>query len=114
MKHSGFGIIELFKNKIPPEAHAMNNSITQDSQNDNQISTTIKRFFTRFHVTSALKASGAYHKKGTPVTQIFQYLFLLIFSNRSMYMNLLSGRNTPSFAKDTVYRFMKSTQINWR
>ena len=113
MKHSGFGIIELSKNKIPPEAHAMNNSITQDNQNDNQISKTIKRFFSRFHVTSALKASGAYHKKGTPVTQIFQYLFLLIFSNRSMYMNLLSGRNTPSFAKDTVYRFMKSTQINW-
>ncbi len=47
------------------------------------------------------------------VTQIFQYLFLLIFSHRSMYMNLLSGRNTPAFAKDTVYRFMKSTQINW-
>lgn len=30
-----------------------------------------------------------------------------------MYMNLLSGRNTPSFAKDAVYRFMKMTQINW-
>ena len=28
-------------------------------------------------------------------------------------MNLLSGRNTPSFAKDAVYRFMKTTQINW-
>lgn len=28
-------------------------------------------------------------------------------------MNLLSGRNTPSFAKDAVYRFMKMTQINW-
>ena len=75
MKHSGFGIIELSKNKIPPEAHAMNNSITQDNQNDNQISKTIKRFFARFHVTSALKTAGAYHKKGTPVTQNFQYLF---------------------------------------
>ena len=32
---------------------------------------------------------------------------------RCMYMHLLSGRNTPSFAKDTVYRFMKFTQINW-
>lgn len=91
----------------------MNKSITQDNQNENQISKTIKKFFTRFHVTSALRASGAYHKKGTPVTQIFQYLFLLIFSNRSMYMNLLSGRNTPAFAKDTVYRFMKSMHINW-
>ena len=113
MKHSGFGIIELLRNNIPTEAHAMNNSITQDNQNDNQISKTIKRFFARFHVASALKTAGVYHKKGTPVTQIFLYLFLLIFSNRSMYMNLLSGRNTPAFAKDTVYRFMKSTQINW-
>lgn len=41
------------------------------------------------------------------------YLFLLIFSNRSMYMNLLTGRNTPAFAKDTVYRFMKRIEINW-
>ena len=46
----------------------MNNSITQDNQNDNQISKTIKRFFSRFHGTSALKASGAYHKKGTSVS----------------------------------------------
>lgn len=91
----------------------MNKSITQDTQNDNQISKTIRRFFTRFHVSSALKAVNAYKRKGIPVVEIFQYLFLLFFFNRSMYMNLLSGRNTPSFAKDAVYRFMKMTQINW-
>ena len=91
----------------------MNKSITQATQNDKQISKSIKNFFTRFHVSSALKASNAYKKKGTPVTEIFQYLFLLIFSNRSMYMNLITGRNTPDFAKDTVYRFMKMIQINW-
>ena len=83
------------------------------SRNDKQISKSIKRFFTRFHVSSALKASNAYKKKGVPVMEIFQYLFLLIFSNRSMYMNLITGRNTPDFAKDTVYRFMKMIQINW-
>jgi len=91
----------------------MNNSITQDNQNDNQISKTIRRFFTRFHLSSALKIANAYKKKGTPASEIFQYLFLLIFSNRSMYMNLLTGRHTPNFAKDTVYRFMKMLQINW-
>ena len=91
----------------------MNKSITQDNLNDNQISKSIRRFFTRFHVSSALKAANAYKKKGTPAMEIFQYLFLLIFSNRSMYMNLISGRNTPAFAKDTVYRFMKMIQINW-
>ena len=91
----------------------MNKSISQATQNDKQISKSIKRFFTRFHVSSALKASNAYKKKGVPVMEIFQYLFLLIFSNRSMYMNLITGRNTPDFAKDTVYRFMKMIQINW-
>lgn len=91
----------------------MNKSITQDNQNDNQIPKSIKRFFIRFHISSALKAANAYKKKGSPVTEIFQYLFLLIFSNRSMYMNLITGRNTPAFAKDTVYRFMKMIQINW-
>ena len=30
----------------------------------------------------------------------------------SMYMNLITGRNAPVFAKDTVYRFMKMIQIN--
>ena len=91
----------------------MNTSITQTTQNDKQISKTIKRFFTRFSISSALKASNAYKAKGIPVIEIFQYLFLLIFSNRSMYMSLLTGRNTPNFAKDTVYRFMKMVQINW-
>ena len=28
-------------------------------------------------------------------------------------MNLITSRNTPSFAKDTVYRFMKMIHINW-
>ena len=91
----------------------MNKSITQDTQNDNQISKTIQRFFTRFHISSALKSANAYKRKGIPVAEIFQYLFLLVFSNRSMYMNLLTGKNAPAFAKDAVYRFMKMFQINW-
>ena len=91
----------------------MNKSITQANQNDKQISKSIKRFFSRFHISSVLKASNAYKKKGIPVVEVFQYLFLLIFSNRSMYMSLITGKNSPGFAKDTVYRFMKSIQINW-
>lgn len=91
----------------------MNESITQVNQNDKQISNSIKNFFTRFHIYSALKASNAYKKRGIPVVEVFQYLFLLIFSNRSMYMSLITGRNTPGFAKDTVYRFQKMIQINW-
>ncbi len=91
----------------------MNKSITQDVQNDNQIFKTIRRFFIRFHVSFVLKSANAYKRIGFSAVEIFQYLFLLIFSNRSMHMNFLTGRNTPAFAKDTVYRFMKVAQINW-
>ena len=91
----------------------MNKSITQATQNDKQISKSIRKFFSRFHISSVLKSANAYKKKGIPVIEVFQYLFLLIFSNRSMYMDLITGRNAPAFAKDTVYRFMKMTQINW-
>ena len=79
----------------------MNKSITHATQNDKQISNSIKKFFTRFHVSSALKASNAYKKKGVPVMEIFQYLFLLIFSNRSMYMNLQMFRTMLSDNTET-------------
>ena len=42
----------------------MNKSITQATQNDKQISKSIKRFFTRFHISSALKAV---YGKGNPM-----------------------------------------------
>lgn len=88
-------------------------SITQDDQNDKVLFEKIQSFFRRFHVTSSLKAANAYKKKGFPVASVFQYLFLLAFSNRSMYMSLMLGRNLPDFCKDTAYRFMKMCCINW-
>lgn len=91
----------------------MNKIITQDNQNDKQISASVRRFFTRFHISSILKASNSYKQKGIPVIEVFLYLFSLVFSNRSMYMSFITGKNAPSFAKDTVYRFMKMSQINW-
>jgi len=101
------------KTIILQEAHVINKNITQATQNNKKISKSIKRFFTRFHISLALKTSNAYKKKGISVTEIFRYLFLLIFSDRSMYMNLITVRNTPAFAKDMVYRFMKMIQIGF-
>jgi hypothetical protein len=41
----------------------MNKSLTQDIQNEKQVSESIKRFFQRFHISSALKQSNTYKKK---------------------------------------------------
>ena len=52
----------------------MNKSITQANQNDKQISKSIEKFFKRFHISSALKASNAYKKKGIPVINVIKII----------------------------------------
>ena len=88
-------------------------SITQDYQNDKNVSSSIKVFFKKYGISSALRESNAYKSKGIPIIQVFLYLFSLIFTNRSMYMNMLMGTNKVDFKKDTVYRFLNSIHINW-
>lgn len=88
-------------------------SITQDYKNDKKVSYSIKGFFKKYRISNALRVSNAYKSKGVPVIIIFQYLFSLIFTNRSMYMNMLMGTHQAGFGKDTVYRFMNSIHINW-
>ena len=88
-------------------------SITQDTQNDKKISASILTFFKKYRVSSALKSANAYKSKGFSVIDIFRYLFCMIFTNRSMYMNMLMGKQDAGFRKDTVYRLMNSLHINW-
>ncbi|MDE4542833.1 transposase [Thermoanaerobacterium sp. R66] len=89
------------------------NSITQNYQIDNKVSTSIKSFFKKYRISAALRLSNAYKSKGIPVIFIFEYLFSMIFTNRSMYMNMLMGTNQAGFKKDTVYRLLNSIHINW-
>ena len=91
----------------------MKKSITQDHYEDNQVTQKMQNFLKKFHIGAALKKANAYKNKGYPIMQIFQYLFVLIFSHRSMYMDMLTNKNGAIFKKDTVYRFMQSTYINW-
>lgn len=88
-------------------------SIPQDYENDKKVSSSIINFFKTYKISSILKASNAYKKKGVPVITLFQYLFSLIFANRTMYMNMLTGKHNENFAKDTIYRFLNSSSINW-
>ena len=89
----------------------MSKIITQKAEENKQISERIKNFMKRFDVSSALKSSNAVKIKGFAVIEIFQYLFMLVFAHRSIYMDM--KRDTVPFAKDTVYRFLNSARINW-
>ena len=89
----------------------MSKIITQKAEENKHISERIKNFMKRFDVSSALKSSNALKVKGFAVIEIFQYIFTLVFTHRSMYMD--SRKENAPFGKDTVYRFLNAAQINW-
>lgn len=90
------------------------NSITQNLIEEKHFNDTISYFFKKFKFSKALLSANAYKQKGIPVIQVFLYLFKLVFTNRSMYMNLLKNEDNAGFKKDTVYRFLNSIYINWQ
>ena len=87
----------------------MNKIITQDCQNDKNISTSIYNFFKKYKVYSCLKSANAYKNKGFSVIDIFQYLVCLIFENRSMYMNMLTNKENT---KDVLSLQRKNAATN--
>ena len=88
------------------------NSIAYDIENEKAVSSKITQFFQRFHVGDILRKCNAYREKGIPVITVFLYLFQLVFRNRSMYLDMQSGK-APDFCKDTIYRLKNSVHINW-
>lgn len=65
------------------------NSIPENYIEEKQFDDRINLFFRKFKIYQALQHANAYKKRGVPVIQIFLYLFQLVFTNRSMYMNLI-------------------------
>jgi len=90
------------------------NSVSHNYADEKCFYNTINHFFKRFKFYQSLLKANAYKQKGVPVIEVFQYLFQLVFSNRSMYMDLLGGKSNVAFKKDTVYRFLNSIYINWQ
>lgn len=88
-------------------------SIAFDVENEKGFSTRIQKFFRRYQVSSILKKSNAYKERGFSAVTLIQYLFCLVFRNRSMFLDMQSEK-APEFRKDTVYRLKNSTHIDWK
>jgi len=73
----------------------------------------ITSFFKKYKISNKLKASNAYKSKGIPAAQAFLYLVKLVFTKKSMYMNIMNGTNSAGFAKDVIYRLLNATFVNW-
>ena len=66
-------------------------SIPQNTENKNEIFDSATKFLKEFQVGKILFQCNAGKAKGIPVMDIFRYLFCLIFSDRSMYMQRKTG-----------------------
>ena len=89
-------------------------SIPHNTDNRNEIFDSATKFLKEFQVGKLLFRCNAGKMKGIPVMDIFRYLFCLVFSDRSMYMQRKTGVFEGSFCKNTVYRFLNSTKTNWQ
>ncbi len=87
--------------------------LAQNCDDNHEIESSMTRFFKDYKLGQLLHLCRADKQKGIPVMNVFTYLFCLIFSGRSMYMQLRTGKFQESFSKNTVYRFLNSAKTNW-
>lgn len=89
-------------------------SIPQITDDGNSVSDFATKFMKRFHIGCLLFKCNAGKEKGIPVMDIFRYLFCMMFSNRSIYMQMKTGTFEGAFSKNTIYRFLNDARINWQ
>ncbi len=80
---------------------------------DVQVCTTISAFMKRFEIGKLLKLCNAYKEKGVPAVKLFIFMLQKVFADRSMYMQMKTGRWTEDFSKNTYYRFLNNAKVNW-
>ena len=87
--------------------------ITQNIRDNQEREGRISNFLKRFGIGKLLVKCGAGKEKGICIVAIFRYLMCLMFSDRSMYMQIATGRFAEGYSKNTVYRFLNSCKTNW-
>ena len=88
--------------------------VAQNHHSSELLSSKISHFLEEFHVGKILKACNAYKVRGFSVKDVFQVAFENAFSSKSFFQNQRESLPSIPFAKDTFYRFMNSSSINWR
>ncbi len=89
-------------------------SIPQTTNNGNSVSDFATKFMKRFRLGKLLFKCNAGKEKGIPVMNLFRYLFCMMFSDRSIYMQMKTGTFDGGFSKNTIYRFLNNARTNWQ
>lgn len=89
--------------------------ILPDKTEKNEFNSSIHQFMTQFKVGTLLNQSNIRKEDGVSATAIVTFLFAVAFhGGKSMNQLLNEPEKQPGFKKDTVNRFLKNEQFNWR
>ena len=87
--------------------------IPQGYESNQEYESRISKFLSNYEIGKLLRKCGAGKEKGIAIVQIFRYLLCLMFSDRSMYMQIATDRFQEDYSKNTVYRFLNNSRANW-
>ena len=90
-------------------------SISEKDHAEKSTINSVSKFYDHYKLGAALKRAGAYKKKGVLVATIVTYLISLVYTGKSMFEDMRSANPlAKGFSKDTVYRFLNQTYVNWQ
>ena len=89
-------------------------SILQTTENGNNVSDFAAKFMKRFHFDRLLFKCNAGKENDIPVRDVFRFLFCMMFSDRSFYMQMKIGTFGEGFSKNTIYHFLNNAWTNWQ
>ncbi len=86
--------------------------VPQERLSENTPFTACDSFLKQFGVGCLLSRCGASKERGIAPVKVFRLLVSLIFKHKSL--NMVMTDKGEAFRKDTAYRLLNSTRINWR
>ena len=80
---------------------------------ENQVTNSISRFLSGFQVIRLFRACGCVKAKGISVEFLFTYVLGNAFRSSSFYMQQRMREPQRCFSKNTYYRFLTDSHVNW-
>jgi hypothetical protein len=88
--------------------------IPENFSHENSLQSTLDRFFREFQIASLLSRCNCRKQSGVAAFTLYRLLFSMVFHGNSLSRTLLSTLHPECGGKDTVYRFLNSSQHHWR
>jgi len=87
--------------------------MTEEQRIDKAIEKKFNFFMKRFGINKMLRTIGALKQKGVSAYLLFAFTFGLVFTRKNLYETIAFGGESPSFGKNTPYRFLSAPSVNW-